>query len=175
MKGSFCESRKNSFINYQKETSCIFMLQLSAKHINIYSCQTSSSLNLSNSTALIHTGLLFYTALAHNLCRKKNLQSYKHPKQKSHYSNCYKSTNKSHPWFTHKITSWLSFAPHVVKLSSKSHFGSKPAWLLNADGDARDVRFLHARHDSAVPHRNWSLREIMTQLQEININLNYIT
>lgn len=72
MKGSFCESRKNSFINYQKETSCIFMLQLSAKHINIYSCQTSSSLNLSNRTALIHTGLLFHTALAHNLCRKKN-------------------------------------------------------------------------------------------------------
>ncbi len=43
------------FIDYQKqspESPCIFMLQLSAKQIK--SCQSSSSLNLSNSTALNH-------------------------------------------------------------------------------------------------------------------------
>lgn len=82
-----------------------------------------------------------------------------------------------------QVTSMIHLQKHIrvlfctscrQKLSSKSYFCSKLAWLLNADGDARDVRFLNAWSDSAVPHRNWSLWEIMTQLQEINNNIKYI-
>lgn len=62
-----------SFVRIEKKKTCLFhwlwktkfrnsmhihATQLSAKHINICSCQSSSSLNISNSTALIHTGLM---------------------------------------------------------------------------------------------------------------------
>lgn len=86
---------------------------------------------------------------------------------------CFKAT-KSSPWcttFTYKRTSCMSCRQ---KLSSGGHLGSKLARLLNA-GDARDVRFLCARPDSAVSHGNWSLGEIMTQLQETNGNVKYMT
>lgn len=92
------------FIDYQKqssETPGIFMLQLSAKLINIHSCQSSSSLNLSNSTALIHTGLMHlpHSSSTNSIHEEKpsKLQSYnKQPDQKSHYSNFVTSLLASH-------------------------------------------------------------------------------
>lgn len=102
------------FIDYQKqssETPCMFMLQLSAKHINIHSSQSSSSLNLSNSIALIHTGLMHlpHSSSTNSIHKEKpsKLQSYnKQPDQKSHYSNfvtsllarhIHDSPTKTHP------------------------------------------------------------------------------
>lgn len=115
------------------------MLQLSAKHINIHSCQSSSSLNLSNSTALIHTGLMHlpHSSSTNSIHKEKpsKLQSYnKQPDLKSHYSNF--------------VT---SLASHIHDSPTKTH----PGCLLHVMSEAQQRKLFWLKTCVAVECR-WS-------------------